>query len=264
MTDQDQGQPHFINPWKLFHGAFIPNWLLRQKGVGPGAKIVYGRLGQFAGRRGVADPRMVKLARECSMSVRQAQLYLRQLEAENLIHGTPGQAPTDPRQYRFLLHPWMGITPGASNYTTPVQEVTPPPVQILTPVSVKSCTGGAQVLAPGDSKEGIRFNSKNHPDAPRGPRRAAEAQNVARREAAGRRGLAGDDAAREDRLRDFRRRVEAMDPGARALLREDALVGVGESVLRAIGKKDHTQSETLLDLMGAELERRANQEGASK
>ena len=44
------GQP--FNPFKLFTGIFIPEALVRAKGVSPGAKLTYGRLSRYAGQDG--------------------------------------------------------------------------------------------------------------------------------------------------------------------------------------------------------------------
>ena len=40
----------YINPYKLFQGGFIPNWLMERKSeeINPNAKLVYSRLLQYA------------------------------------------------------------------------------------------------------------------------------------------------------------------------------------------------------------------------
>ena len=43
------GQP--FNPFKLFNGIYIPEALVRAKGISAGAKLAYGRLTRYAGRR---------------------------------------------------------------------------------------------------------------------------------------------------------------------------------------------------------------------
>jgi hypothetical protein len=95
-----------INPYKLFVGAFIPNWLLRRPELTPGAKLCYARLAQYAGEQGVAYPGQDRLAHELAVTSRQVRSYLQELEALKLIgHEQLGKRVTN--RYFFYWHAWM-------------------------------------------------------------------------------------------------------------------------------------------------------------
>jgi hypothetical protein len=55
-------QNRLINPYKLFVGSFIPNWLLKREEISQGAKLCYARLCQYAGEDGECYPSQKKLA----------------------------------------------------------------------------------------------------------------------------------------------------------------------------------------------------------
>ena len=75
------GQP--FNPFKLFNGIYIPEALVRAKGISPGAKLTYGRLTRYAGQDGNCHPSVPTLASEIATSVRQTQKYLRSWNESN-------------------------------------------------------------------------------------------------------------------------------------------------------------------------------------
>ena len=51
MEAHDGSQPKaYFNPYKLFVGSFIPEWLERRKEISPGAKLCYARLLRHADR----------------------------------------------------------------------------------------------------------------------------------------------------------------------------------------------------------------------
>ena len=96
------------NPFKLFHGAFIPTWLMETTEVLPSAKLVFARLAQHAGRNGKAFPRQETLARECGMSERQVRRLLNHLEEVGLIEMEQAQGAARlahaANRYKFLWH----------------------------------------------------------------------------------------------------------------------------------------------------------------
>ncbi len=52
-----------FKPWMQFRRfSIIPNWLLRQKQITPGAKLCFARLLQYCGKHDYAFPRIEKLA----------------------------------------------------------------------------------------------------------------------------------------------------------------------------------------------------------
>jgi len=73
-----------INPYRLFVGSFIPNWLMRMK-ISAGAKLCYARLCQYAGEKGWASAKQETLAAELSVSDRQVRDYMTELVKHNLI-----------------------------------------------------------------------------------------------------------------------------------------------------------------------------------
>jgi hypothetical protein len=74
-----------FNPFRLFHGVFIPEGLVRARGISPGAKLAYGRLVRYAGQNGNCYPSVDSLAAEIGVGERQAQKYLANLERAKLI-----------------------------------------------------------------------------------------------------------------------------------------------------------------------------------
>lgn len=98
--------PRRINPWRLFTGAMIPNWLLCRSEVSAGAKLCYARLAQFAGRDGLCFPKQATLAGELGISDRTVRNHLRELEEFQLLEvDQPGLKK--PNSYAFLAHSWM-------------------------------------------------------------------------------------------------------------------------------------------------------------
>lgn len=96
----------YINPYKKFHGSFIPEWLERLTGISGGAKICYARLARYAGENGYAFPKIETLAEAIGVSERQVRRYITQLEEINLIEVKQigfGRA----NRYYFLEHPSM-------------------------------------------------------------------------------------------------------------------------------------------------------------
>lgn len=92
-----------FNPYRLFTGIFIPDAVV-QMAISWGAKVSYGQLAKFAGRRGYAFPKQSTFAASLRLGERQARGYLLELEAAQLItieKGGPGAAS----RYFFLWHP---------------------------------------------------------------------------------------------------------------------------------------------------------------
>lgn len=69
----------WFNPSEMFEGIYIVNPILRFKGLSPGAKIVWGRLYRFAGKKGKIFPAMQTVADDIGMSRKQARRYLHEL-----------------------------------------------------------------------------------------------------------------------------------------------------------------------------------------
>jgi Helix-turn-helix domain len=104
-----------FNPWHLFVGSFLPNWLLDRRELTPGAKLCYARLCQFAGRHGVAYPTQLELAAALGVTDRQVRKYLRELTSVR-VDGRPAPLISVGRRglrrantFVFHRHPWMGV-----------------------------------------------------------------------------------------------------------------------------------------------------------
>src|SRR5262245_57464039 len=97
-----------INPYKLFVGCFLPNWLVRRQEISQGAKICYARLAQYAGDKGYAYPSQETLAGELGVCSRQVRNYLDELVKARLIDSDQ-QGLNSTNCYYFLTHEWMGL-----------------------------------------------------------------------------------------------------------------------------------------------------------
>jgi hypothetical protein len=74
-----------FNPWRMFNGCFIPNAVLRCRDLSARAKLVFGRLCQYAGENGEAFPSYRVLAQEVGVERRRAISAVRELEDFGLI-----------------------------------------------------------------------------------------------------------------------------------------------------------------------------------
>lgn len=97
-----------FNPYKLFVGSFLPNALLRFPGLSSSAKLVWARLGQYAGKDGRAFPRMATLAEEVALSEVQVQRLLKELVEHGFLCRQKatgeGRLRHLPDTYTFLFH----------------------------------------------------------------------------------------------------------------------------------------------------------------
>jgi hypothetical protein len=94
------GQP--FNPYKLFTGIFVPEALVRYRGLSCGAKIAYGRLARYAGENGGCWPSIPTLAAEIGMGATQARVYVHELQRKRFI--ATEQRPGTSGVYTFLWH----------------------------------------------------------------------------------------------------------------------------------------------------------------
>ena len=94
------------NPYRMFVGAFVPNWLMERQEISPGAKLCFARLAQYAGKNGRAFPAQETLAAALGVTVRQVQRYIAELIKAGLIE-TRQERKGTPNHYVFLEHEWM-------------------------------------------------------------------------------------------------------------------------------------------------------------
>jgi len=123
-------KPETINPFMLWQGSFIPNWIMQRPELPASAKIIYGRLCQFAGRDGVAYPSTQTLADETGISRRQVVTLLNKLEKLGLIRRckrATGDGSQTSTLYEFLKHEWAS-TPRENTSHPPVNSTSHPPV----------------------------------------------------------------------------------------------------------------------------------------
>ena len=95
-----------INPYRMFVGSFLPNWLLSRKELGAGPKLAYARLAQYAGKDGKAFPAIDTLAEELGKSTCQLYRDLKDLKTAGLIE-TEQRGLGQTNVYYFLRHAWM-------------------------------------------------------------------------------------------------------------------------------------------------------------
>lgn len=95
-------------PHKKFFGCVVPNWLLKQKNIGPIAKLCYGRLAQFSGNDGRCYPKQGTLSEEIGVTRTSVVFALKELEELKLI---TRQKPKGrdillhkPDSYSFIVH----------------------------------------------------------------------------------------------------------------------------------------------------------------
>lgn len=98
------GQP--FNPFRLFYGAFIPNWLLCRKEISQGAKLCYARLGQYSGENGICNPRQSTVADDLGVSERQVNAYISELCKFRLLT-TKRNGLGQSNSYSFIWHEWI-------------------------------------------------------------------------------------------------------------------------------------------------------------
>jgi hypothetical protein len=96
----------YINPYKVFVGSFIPNWLMCRRELSQGAKLAYARLCQYAGDKGIAFPKREVIAAEIGVSNSQFDRYIKELLRNRLVEtDRPGLGRAN--RYRFIDHPWI-------------------------------------------------------------------------------------------------------------------------------------------------------------
>jgi hypothetical protein len=107
-----------INPYKMFIGAFVPNWLMERTEISPGAKLAYGRLCQYAGKNGRAFPCQDTFATALGISDRQLRRYLAELEEHSLV-SVLCRGLNRPNEYSFLDHQWISDDQSVDSVSDP-------------------------------------------------------------------------------------------------------------------------------------------------
>jgi hypothetical protein len=106
----------YIDPYKAFYGATVPNWLMERPEVSTGAKLCYARLCQFYGTDRKCERTQKEIAEKLATGERQTRRYLDELTKHGLIEedkiGYGGC-----HRYRFLDHPWVDFRADSSMRT---------------------------------------------------------------------------------------------------------------------------------------------------
>ena len=108
--NSETSQQHFINPHRLFHGIWLPQWLDERPEVSEKAKKLYAYLAYFAGGKGCAWPSFGHLGEKLHVSRRYVIKLVQELSAHRLIAVTHVSNPAKghcTNYYRFLWHPWI-------------------------------------------------------------------------------------------------------------------------------------------------------------
>ena len=96
----------YYNPYKMFVGSFVPNWLMERKELSPGSKLCFARLCQYAGKNGDCFPSINSLAKEIGSSPRMTRRYIKELSTINTIE-TKRNSKRENNRYYFLRHEWL-------------------------------------------------------------------------------------------------------------------------------------------------------------
>jgi len=73
------------NPYKIFFGCYIPNWLMRTREVSPAAKLLWGLLVRHAGKDGICYPGYEILNKETGYGVDNIGKQIKELQNAKLI-----------------------------------------------------------------------------------------------------------------------------------------------------------------------------------
>jgi DNA-binding transcriptional ArsR family regulator len=97
-----------INPYKMFHGSFIPEWLEERpiSEISIGAKLIYARLCRYSGKKGDCKPKVESIAKTTGIGKRQVEKYIAELKKLKLIEAVRVGRKCANR-YFFLEHKWF-------------------------------------------------------------------------------------------------------------------------------------------------------------
>ncbi len=98
------------NPWRMFVGCFVPNAVARNQMLSPTAKLVFGRLCQYAGQDGLAFPSYRTLGCEVGVGKRQAMRAVAELESIGLLEAKRQERYDGGMRsncYQFIWHPML-------------------------------------------------------------------------------------------------------------------------------------------------------------
>jgi hypothetical protein len=124
-----------FSPYRSFkRGSYTPNELTAYPDLSPSAKLLWGKLAQYAGMDGRAYPSIARLAADIGLKERQTQNVLAELKKKGFIESVKGARSNS---YFFLLHPCLvdGLK------------------QNIASGDAKKCHSGMQYVAPKETKK---------------------------------------------------------------------------------------------------------------
>jgi hypothetical protein len=174
---------NFINPHRLFHCVWLPQWLEERPEVWEKAKKLYAYLTYFAGGKGHAWPSFNHLGEKLHVSRRYVIKLMQELSAHRLIAVTNINNPRKgycANVYRFLWHRWMQtgtdrdfrITAWEKQPPFPHGESTghPSDRQITSPSELEDTSPGepqiTPLVIPSSPKENNKKRAKNKGKVP--------------------------------------------------------------------------------------------------
>lgn len=110
-----------FRPYQHFNEILVvPELLCRYRGLGPGAKLTWGRLARYQGETGTAFPSIPVLAAELGLGTTQVRTYLRDLVAQRFIRVE--QRSGSSSVYEFLWHEAFEGACGAHRKVPPLRK----------------------------------------------------------------------------------------------------------------------------------------------
>jgi hypothetical protein len=162
LDREERGSPRFINPHRLFHGVWLPQWLEERPEVSEKAKKLYAYLAYFAGGKGYSWPSFGLLGEKLHCSRRHVMRLVQELSTHGLITVTNVSNPERghcANYYRFLWHHWMQTERDAKFVLAAVegepknrQAETPGDIAVTSPLvtSISPAPSDMPVTSPGD------------------------------------------------------------------------------------------------------------------
>jgi len=148
MADE---KPKLINPYKVFIGAFIPNFVLKRGDLTNLSKLCYGRLLQYAGKNGYCFPKQSSLAEELACSENGVQLALKELVAKSLLFV---ETPKGKERLQHRSNKYYFILPDIETEEMTDEGLIVEPKELV--------SGDHDEWVPGDSGQLVPSSEENH------------------------------------------------------------------------------------------------------
>jgi len=146
-----------FNPYRRFHGIWIPGVVVRLTDLAQGPKLLYGVLCRFAGRNGQCYPAMDRLAADMGVSPRHVQRHLIDLETRGLVRRVA--VPGNRNQFEFLWSEIFEDEPLQEGVTNMSGVTDPSPVTDMSVRGDRSVGGGVTSMSRAIRKK--RINKKS-------------------------------------------------------------------------------------------------------